>query len=137
VAKLVAPLEIAFEPLPRRKGDGPEVRRLRLEVAPQVDAPRMEVAVTLPAGVTLLEGERGWSRPARARQAQSRELVLRVPSSEERRVVVTARLLAPRTLPRTRSASYTFNATGPGGRPAAAVTTPLPAASGRTIRRAE
>lgn len=137
VSKLVAPLEIAFEPLPRRQGDVPGVRRLRIQVTPQVDAPRMDVRVTLPAGVTLLEGERRWSRPARARQAESRELALKVPPSGERRIVVTARLLAPRTLPKTRTASYTYNAAGAGGRPGTTVTTPLPAAPGRAIRRAE
>jgi hypothetical protein len=135
--KLVAPVEIEFTAGARRKGDTAGTRRLRVEVTPRVDATRVEVVVTLPAGVSLVKGPTRWAAPARARQALTRDLVLKVPATGERRVVATARLLTPRGLPKTRTASFAFNARIHPADPAGLPTTPIPSAPGRTIRRSE
>jgi hypothetical protein len=108
--KLVAPIEIELLPLARRKGDGSGQRRFRVRVTPRVDAPRLEVKVTLPSGVALVRGETRWQGPARAQVAQARDLTVKVPSTGERRLVVVARLLSPRALPQTRTAGFPLNA---------------------------
>jgi hypothetical protein len=117
--KPLAPLEIRMTPLPRDKKDAVGQRRLQVSVTPRVDAPRLEVTVTLPAGVSLVRGETRWQAPARARVAQSRELMLNVPAAGEQRVVATARLVFPTSPPMARAVGYTFNAKAEPGRPAA------------------
>lgn len=108
--KLVAPVEIEFLPAPRQKGNGRHHHRLRVRLTPHVDAPRLEVQLTLPQGVALVRGETRWQVPARTRVPQTRELLLKVPPTGQRRIVVTARLAPPGALPQTRTASYLYNA---------------------------
>jgi hypothetical protein len=115
--KPLAPVEIRMTPLPRNKKDAEGQRRLRVSITPRVDAPRLEVTVTLPAGVSLVRGETRWQAPARARVAQTRELMLNVPAAGEQRVVATARLVFPRSPPMARAVGYTLNAKAESGRP--------------------
>jgi hypothetical protein len=115
--KPLAPLEIRMTPLPRDKKDAEGQRRLRVSVTPRVDAPRLEVTVTLPAGVSLVRGETRWQAPARARVAQTHELMLNVPATGEQRVVASARLVFPNSPPMARAVGYTFNAKAEAGRP--------------------
>jgi hypothetical protein len=105
----MAPLEIELTPLPRQKRDPKGEQRLRVQVTPLVDAVWLEVELSLPPGVTLLQGETQWRVPARARRTQTRELHLKVPGSGERRVVATAQLLFRRSLPMGCATSYTFH----------------------------
>jgi hypothetical protein len=115
--KPLAPLQIEMTPLPREKKDAEGQRRLRVSVTPRVDAPRLEVTVTLPPGVSVVRGEMRWQAPARARVAQKRELLLSVPASGEQRVVATARIVFPKSPPMSRAAGYTFNPKAEPGRP--------------------
>jgi hypothetical protein len=117
--KPVAPLQIEMTALPREKKDAEGQRRLRVSVTPRVDAPRLEVNVTLPAGVSLVRGETRWQAPARARVAQSRDLLLTVPATGEQRVLATARILFPKSPPMSRAAGYSFNAKEEPGQPEA------------------
>jgi hypothetical protein len=112
-----APVQVELTALPREKKDAEAQRRLRVSVTPRIDAPRLEVSVTLPPGVSLVRGETHWQAPARARVTQKRDLLLDVPKTGEQRVVATARVLFPQSLPMSRAASYTFNAPHASGRP--------------------
>lgn len=125
--KPLAPLEIRMTLLPREKKDAEGQRRLHVSVTPRVNAPRLEVAVTLPAGVSLVRGETRWQAPARARVAQTRELMFNVPAIGEQRVVATARLVFANSPPMARAVGYTFNAKAEPGRPGSetAPSTPL------------
>lgn len=105
-----APVRIELVAAPSRKGDARGQRRLKVEVMPRVSAPWLEVTLSLPPGVTLVEGESRWRLPARAGMAQTRELLLQVPSTGERRVVAAARLVFRWSLPMAGATSYTFNA---------------------------
>jgi hypothetical protein len=135
--KLVAPVEIELGLLVPQRKDPPGLRRLRVEVTPRVDAPRVEVTVALPAGVTLVQGETRWAARARAGQAERRDLALEVPAKGEQRIVATARLVAPSAPPKSRTASYTFNALAEPRHPTGSIRMPLPTPTpGRTIRRA-
>jgi hypothetical protein len=136
--KVVAPVEVSIALQPAQRRDPAGLRRLRVAVTPRVNAPRLEVAVTLPAGITLLKGDARWTAGARAREVQWRDLVLKVPTRGERRIVATARLVAPGSLPRSRTASYTFNARVEVDRPAGALSMPLPTTTpGRSLSRPE
>jgi hypothetical protein len=108
-AKVIAPVEIATTHLPRRRKDREGEQRLEVKITPRVSAPKLEVRVALPRGVTLVAGELRWQAPAKARVAQRRELLLRVPKRGEQRVVITARIVAARRLPMSRAVSFVFN----------------------------
>lgn len=136
--KPVAPIEIRLVRIVNQRRDPFQLKRMRVEVTPRVDAPRLEVEVTLPAGVVLVRGELRWSCVARARQEESRDLVLKAPTQGERQLVATARLVAPRALPRSRTASYTFNARVVPGRAEGPLSMPVPKPRpGRASRRTE
>jgi hypothetical protein len=122
---VMAPVRVEMTPLGRRKGDEKGQRRLRVRVMPLVDAPGLAVTLTLPPGVTLAgtrpepgtrreavgggRGEARWQAVARAQVAQTRELLLNVPATGEQRIVATARLVFPRSLPMAYATSYAFN----------------------------
>jgi hypothetical protein len=122
----MAPLKVELTPLPRRKKEPKEQQRLQVRVTPQVDAPRLEVTIKLPAGVTLLAGETHWQAAARAGEAQTRELLLRVPAAGESRVVASARLIFHRSLPLASVAGHTFHQKAARSRPEAEAERPGP-----------
>jgi hypothetical protein len=106
---IVAPVLVEMTPLGRRREDERGERRLRVRVTPLVNATWLVVTLNLPAGVTLAWGEIHWQAPARARVAQTRELLLKVPATGEQRVVATARLVFRGSLPMAYATSYAFN----------------------------
>jgi hypothetical protein len=105
----MAPVRVEMTPLGRRNGDEKGQRRLRVRVMPLVDAPSLAVTLTLPPGVTLVQGEARWQAAARAKVAQTRELLLNVPATGEQRIVATAELVFRQSLPMAYATSCAFN----------------------------
>jgi hypothetical protein len=131
--KPLAPVQIELTALPRDKKDSEGQQRLRVSVVPRIDAPRLEVSLTLPPGVRLVHGETRWQAPAHARVAQARDLVLDVPKTGAQRVVAVARILLPKSLPLSRAASYTFNAPAEPARPETGTAPPPPLKEPSTV----